>query len=125
MLREYKNDGGTWSVTEDFIHRGAQLLAADTTTGVSHFHLDHLGTPRLITDQTGKKIAYHVYWPYGEELTSTSQDVERRKFTGHERDFNGAGGPGDDLDYMHARFRSPVVGRFLGVDEVEGRADRP
>ncbi len=118
VLREYKNDGGTWSVTEDFIHRGTQLLAADTTTGVSHFHLDHLGTPRLITDQTGKKIAYHVYWPYGEELTSTSQDVERMKFTGHERDLNGAGGAGDDLDYMHARFCSPVVGRFLGVDPL-------
>ncbi len=125
MLREYKNDGGKWSMTVDFIHRGSQLLAADTSAGVSHFHLDHLGTPRLITDQTGKKIAYHVYWPYGEELTSTSQDVERMKFTGHERDLNGAGGAGDDLDYMHARFCSPVVGRFLGVDRVGGTLGIP
>ncbi|HXU29702.1 MAG TPA: hypothetical protein VN851_03905 [Thermoanaerobaculia bacterium] len=41
VLREYANNGGAWSVTEDFIHRDGQLLAADTTAGVSHFHLDH------------------------------------------------------------------------------------
>ncbi len=116
VLREYANNGGAWSVTEDFIHRGGQLLAADTSTGVSHFHLDHLSTPRLVTDQTGKKTAYHVYWPYGEELTAANQDAERMKFTGHERDLNGAAGTGDDVDYMHARFCSPVVGRFLSVD---------
>ncbi|HXU29705.1 MAG TPA: RHS repeat-associated core domain-containing protein [Thermoanaerobaculia bacterium] len=125
VLREYANNGGTWSVTEDFIHRGGQLLAADTTTGVSHFHLDHLGTPRLVTNQSGVKIAYHVYWPYGEELTVANQDAERMKFTGHERDLNGSGGVGDDLDYMHARFCSPVTGRFLGVDSVGGTDSIP
>ncbi|MEP7012661.1 MAG: RHS repeat-associated core domain-containing protein [Acidobacteriota bacterium] len=116
VLREYTNNGGAWSVTEDFIHRGGQLLAADTTAGVSHFHLDHLGTPRLVTNQSGVKTAYHVYWPYGEELTSATQDAERMKFTGHERDLNGSAGTGDDLDYMHARFCSPVTGRFSTTD---------
>jgi RHS repeat-associated protein len=125
VLREYANNGGTWSVTEDFIHRGGQLLAADTSTGVSHFHLDHLGTPRLVTNQSGVKIAYHVYWPYGEELTSANQDAERMKFTGHERDLNGAGGTGDDLDYMHARVCSPVTGRFLRPDPVLGTSTMP
>ena len=38
------------------------------------------------------------------------------KFTGHERDLANPGGPGDDLDYMHARHESPVTGRFLSVD---------
>ncbi len=42
------------------------------------------------------------------------------KFTGHERDLNGAAGAGDDLDYMHARFCSPVTGRFLSVDSAPG-----
>jgi RHS repeat-associated protein len=71
------------------------------------------------------KTAYHVYWPYGEELTSATQDAERMKFTGHERDLNGAGGTGDDLDYMHARFCSPVTGRFLGVDAIGGSLGAP
>ncbi len=125
VLREYTNNAGTWSVTETFIHRGGQLLAADTTTGVSHFHLDHLGTPRLVTNQLGVKTAYHVYWPYGEELTAANQDAERMKFTGHERDLNGAAGTGDDLDYMHARFCSPVTGRFLSFDSGQARLMQP
>jgi RHS repeat-associated protein len=47
------------------------------------------------------------------------------KFTGHERDLNGAGGVGDDLDYMHARFCSPVTGRFLSFDAGQSSLVRP
>jgi RHS repeat-associated protein len=47
------------------------------------------------------------------------------KFTGHERDLASAGGAGDDLDYMHARHCSPLVGRFLGVDPDLGNSAQP
>jgi RHS repeat-associated protein len=57
-----------------------------------------------------------VYYPFGEEATAFNQDTERMKFTGHERDLASLAGAGDDLDYMHARFCSPMVGRFLSVD---------
>jgi RHS repeat-associated protein len=50
-------------------------------------------------------------------VTDASQDGERMKFTGHERDLAGAGG-GDDLDYMHARYYSSVLTRFLNPDPV-------
>ena len=40
------------------------------------------------------------------------------KFTGHERDLANLAGPGDDLDYMHARFYSPVTGRFGSMDPI-------
>jgi RHS repeat-associated protein len=44
--------------------------------------------------------------------------TEPMKFTSHERDFNGAINVEntDYLDYMHARYYSPVMGRFLSVD---------
>ena len=42
------------------------------------------------------------------------------KFTGHERDLASPAGAEDDLDYMHARHCSPVTGRFLSVDAVDG-----
>jgi RHS repeat-associated protein len=116
VLRDYLNMGGTWSVATDYIYRDGLLLAAETQTGQRHFHLDHLGTPRLITRAGGEKVAYHVYYPFGEEATVYNQDTERMKFTGHERDLANPSIPGDDLDYMHARHESPVTGRFLSVD---------
>ena len=49
VLREYLSTG-RWSVGTDYVYRDGQLLAAETQTGQRHFHLDHLGTPRLITE---------------------------------------------------------------------------
>ncbi len=60
-------------------------------------------------------MGFHVYYPFGEEATAL-QEGQRMKFTGHERDLGDAAGAGDDLDYMHARFCSPMTGRFLAVD---------
>ena len=93
------------------------MLAAMTPEGVQHFHLDHLGTPRLITDGAGSEISRHTYFPFGEEANPPALELEWRKFTGHERDSNGIGSS-DDLDYMHARFCSATVARFLSVDPV-------
>jgi RHS repeat-associated protein len=119
VLREYLNDGGVWSVASDYVYRDGQLLAAETSTGPRHFHLDHLGTPRLITDRAGRQAAYHVYFPFGEEATAFNQDAERMKFTGHERDLASLAGAGDDLDSMHARHCSPLTGRFLSMDPAD------
>ena len=118
VLREYLADSRGWSVGTDYVYRGGLLLAAETQAGRRHFHLDHLGTPRLITRASGDRAGYHVYYPFGEEATAFNQDSERMKFTGHERDLASPGGAGDDLDYMHARHCSPVTGRFLGSDKV-------
>jgi RHS repeat-associated protein len=124
VLREYTTNG-TWSVAADSIYRNGLLLATETPQGTRHLHLDHLGTPRLISDAFGNQTAYHVYYPFGEEATAFNQDTLRAKFTGHERDLGNLGGAGDDLDYMHARFCSPVTGRFLSTDVASGKSQRP
>lgn len=118
VLRTYEASGYNWtgSVAEDDVYRNGVLLAAETSSGTRHFHLDHLGTPRLVTDANGHQVAYHVYYPFGAEATAFNQDIERMKFTGHERDLASPIGPGDDLDYMHARHASPLTGRFLSTD---------
>jgi RHS repeat-associated protein len=121
VLRHYRHVGTNWSVERDYVYAGGRLLAGtkpgDTTY---HYHRDHLGSPRLITNANGVRQAYHVYYPYGEEATAAGQDTERMKFTGHEREF-AASGVGDDLDYMHARWCSPVTGRFMAVDPLDNR----
>jgi RHS repeat-associated protein len=128
VLREYQAHAG-WSAFKDYIYRGSALLAeADSValgSAVRHFHLDHLGTVRAITNAAGQRIAYHIYYPYGQELTAFNQDTERMKFTGHERDLASLAGAGDDLDYMHARHYSLVVGRFLSIDPLPGGKNNP
>jgi RHS repeat-associated protein len=117
VLREYSYNGSTWSWSKDVVYRNGRLLAAIDTSGTKHFTLDHLGSPRLITNADRSAWAYHAYWAYGQELDTTS-DTERMKFTGHERDLQGTTATTDDLDYMHARYYNPTIGRFLSVDPV-------
>jgi RHS repeat-associated protein len=111
MLRRFTETGGSVNWTEDYIYRGGQLLAAEVPSSekVRHFHVDHLGTPRLITGNGGVQLAVHHYYPFGTELASSTADNEKVKFTGHERDAS-------TLDYMHARYYDPSMGRFSSVD---------
>lgn len=100
---------------KDYIYRGDQLLASQhTVEGIRHYHLDHLGSTRQITDGAGNQVARYDYFPFGELAFSEGETAEVMRFTGHERDFGGA--PETDLDYMHARHYSPYLGRFLRVD---------
>jgi RHS repeat-associated protein len=125
VLRELSNNAGTWFVEKDYVYRDGSLLAAATAAEILHYHPDHLGSPRLITGAGGVKKSYHLYHPYGAEATAFNQDTERLKFTGHERDLGNLASAADDIDYMHARFYQPQVGRFLGVDPVLGTAAQP
>jgi RHS repeat-associated protein len=107
---------------KDWIYRGSQLLATVSfSEGATHFHLDHLGSARLVTAEVpaASAVAQHTYLPFGGEIPPTNQDRERLKFTGHERDLSNFSSTADDLDYLHARFSSPITGRFLTVDRLQ------
>jgi RHS repeat-associated protein len=84
---------------------------------------DHLGTPRIIFDQSGalSSTKRHDYLPFGEELfagtggrTTTmgyaAGDGVRQQFTQKERDVE------TGLDYFGARYYASVQGRFTSVD---------
>ncbi len=66
-----------WTFTCDYVYRDGQLFAAVEHDGtVHHFHLDHLGTPRLITDQNDNRVALYSYYPlFGQEATDPEQMV--------------------------------------------------
>jgi RHS repeat-associated protein len=126
VLREFANAGYTWTAWEDYIYRDSLLLAGYLSNGQRrHFHLDHLGTPRLVTNAGGNQTAYHVYYPFGEEATAFDPNTDRMKFTGHERDLGSLAGTDDDLDYMHARHYSMLTGRFGSFDPVGGNPQAP
>jgi RHS repeat-associated protein len=120
VLRDFKQAGSTWTVERDYIYRDGLLLAALKPSGAAeHYTLDHLGTPRLVTDGAGHKTGLHAYWPFGEEWSpGNSQEGSPLQYTGHERDADLTG-----LDYMHARYYAATWGRFLSVDP-EMNADK-
>ncbi len=124
VLREFtsaETGGANFAMTsrvwlKDYVWRDGLLLATATPNGTLNYHLDHLGTPRLVTDINRIKVAEHAYYPFGAEINLTPHESpeEAMRFTGHERDI--VAGDGHTLDDMHARFYSASVGRFLSVD---------
>jgi RHS repeat-associated protein len=85
---------------------------------------DHLGTPRIIVDQTGDLagVKRHDYLPFGEELFAGTGgrttalgyggDGVRQQFTSKERDVE------TGLDYFLARYFSATHGRFSSPDPL-------
>lgn len=83
---------------------------------------DHLGTPRIVLDQTGSLagVKRHDYLPFGEELFAGTggralehgyaADGVRQQFTSKERDTE------TGLDYFLARYYSNTQGRFTSPD---------
>lgn len=129
VLREFTSRdgaviGGTaWQWARDYVWRDMTLLATRQSSGDSittyHYHTDHLGTPRRITDDTDQIVGVHDYFAFGPETSGGTQEpvASSLKYTGHERDSWAAATFGS-LDYMHARYYEPDLGRFLSVDPV-------
>jgi RHS repeat-associated protein len=133
VLREMTSQNGSggtlgtasWSWVKDHVWRDGQLLASrqielgSSTPSTYHYHLDHLGTPRRITNDGDQIAGVHNYHAFGRETAggTNERSLTVLKFTGHERDIAGSEGC-DTLDYMHARYYSACVGRFVSVDPV-------
>lgn len=111
-----------WYWARDYIYREGQLLAEIDGGEVLHLHLDHLGSLRQVTGSEAEVVEDHDFLPFGQE--DTLPGTKTMLFTGHERDHH-TGSAMDDLDYMHARYYSPHVGRFLSVDPVTGNPRAP
>jgi uncharacterized protein RhaS with RHS repeats len=79
-----RDAAANWS-RKDYIDRtGGLLFASVSTAGIFHYLLDHLGTPRVVTNAAGNMVESHDYFPFGLEATSTVQPLaERMQYTGH------------------------------------------
>ena len=132
LLAEYPAFGVTGSPQKEYGYRSGELLVtAEPGSKTEWLVPDHLGTPRIILDQTGSfaNVRRHDYLPFGEELfggtvenpgaggrTDTqgyvSGDGMRQQFTQKERDVE------TQLDYFLARYYSSTQGRFSSVDPL-------
>ena len=84
---------------------------------VECYHLDALGSVRLVTDEAGAVLRYHDYLPFGEEWQPQTPAKDLRLFTGKERDFE------TGLDYFGARYYRADLGTFTTVDPAQNVAE--
>jgi len=86
-------------------------------------HPDQLGTSVAQSKGTGHnnqtsgagsgvKMCEEIYTPFGEISRPSTCSKDRPGYTGHLRDTD------TGLNYMQARFQSPLIGRFLSIDPV-------
>ena len=109
----------TGETTVFVYNAGGQLVAEYSTQiiqtpQVSYLTTDHLGSPRINTDQNGQVTARHDYQPFGEEIQRASYgaDAVRKQFTSYERDDE------SELDFAQARYYNPKHGRFTTTDPI-------
>lgn len=140
ILRQYESvasaPSAQWRWVQDYVYRDGLLVGGQRESaegGRRHYHLDHLGSVRVITGDNGLEISRHDFYPFGNQITLLRQETftgfdreDPMKFTAHERDFTSFLSENTNyFDYMHARFTNPNWGRFLSVDPLMGRQDRP
>jgi RHS repeat-associated protein len=99
------------------------IVAAQQDAKVSYLTNDHLGSPRINTDEHGAVTARHDYQPFGEEITRANYgaDSVRKQFTSYERDKE------TELDYAKARMFESGFGRFTSPDPLltSGKIENP
>ena len=130
LLAEYATNAAATSPQKEYGYRTGQLLVT-AESNIKWLVADHLGTPRMIIDQTGAlaNVKRHDYLPFGEELFASaggrttangyaSGDGVRQQFTQKERDSEVG------LDYFGARYYASFQGRFAGVDPLFIEANR-
>jgi RHS repeat-associated protein len=137
---EYAYDGSSKrlqatenNVTTTYIYSGLSILYEETTTGTAcyiygpmgriakkttinneshtfYYHTDHLGSTRLVTDESKNIITTVAYHPFGGVYRESS---EHHLYTGKQKDATG-------LYYYGARYYDPETGRFITRDPLRG-----
>ena len=140
----YDGEGRRIQVTENgttttYIYSGLNVLYEENSTGTAtyiygprgrlakrttinqesntfYYHSDHLGSTRLVTDDSGNIVSAVTYRPFGEVYSE--EGSEDYLFNGKERDATG-------LYYYGARYYDPEIGRFITRDPLGGVTLKP
>jgi len=93
-------------------------VARAQTEQVYYYHMDAVGSVRMITNESGQEITRYDFWPFG-QVSGSPAVQDSRMFAGTERD--GESG----LDYFGARHYASGIGRFATVDPAGAHLSNP
>lgn len=108
------------SETTIFVYdAGGKTVAEYSTVEPPTTPKDHLGSPRITTDELGQVVSRRDFMPFGEEIYRTGYGIDsvRQKFTGYERDNE------TKLDFAQARYFNSGFGRFSSPDPLAASAN--
>jgi RHS repeat-associated protein len=99
----------------------ANALAQTTTQVVEYYHTDALGSVRAVMKQVNGpwQVTRYDYMLFGETVTPQNPPVDKRLFTGKEREAE------TGMDYFGARYYRAGLGRFTTVDPLGGHLEDP
>lgn len=120
-----------------FVYNASGTLIAEystkmpTTAKVSYLTADHLGSPRIVTDESGTVVSRHDYTAFGGDVAETlgnvggrtntqgygKPDEIRKQYTGYEHDDE------SNLEYAQARYYNSSHGRFTSIDPLIASAN--
>lgn len=86
--------------------------AAQALAGVYFIHADHLGTPRVVSDQVGTVVWKADYDAFGKATLTTNVYALNLRFPGQYFDAE------TNLHYNYFRDYDPSVGRYLQSDPI-------
>jgi RHS repeat-associated protein len=114
VIAEKNPSTGAW--TDYIFGYGGKRLAKDTSldgSGTQYYHGDHLGSARIMTDNTGTKIQDCTFNPFGEQVACSPDNTSNHhRFAGKEHDVESS------LDLMAARYYGSSMGRFVQSDPL-------
>jgi RHS repeat-associated protein len=110
VLLEYDEQG---NILKDYAY-GDGLIRSRTGGAEVFYHMDGLGSTRLLTDVNGIVSDRYNYDAYGVLLTHAGTNNNSFLFAGEQRD------SATGLDYLRARYYDPDLGRFISKDPFSG-----
>lgn len=110
MVQEQRNN---LKKTYIFEPENFKPVAQITDGKTYHYHLDHLGTPRELTDDQGKVVWKVRYKTYGNVAVKEVEEVENNlRFQGQYFDEE------TGLHYNRFRYYNPNTGQFITQDPI-------
>jgi RHS repeat-associated protein len=115
VLEEYSPDG---TVNVAYVY-GNDLINQTRSSNTTYYHVDCLGSTRLLTNAQGNITDSYDYDAFGTLTQSSGITLNSYQFTGEQYD--------SQLNnyYLRQRFYNPEVGRFNRRDTFEGKLNEP
>jgi RHS repeat-associated protein len=97
---------------------GNDLVSQSDNNETLFYHVDGLGSTRVLTDESGNIEESYNYDAYGNLIIGDASE-NAYLFAGEQRDIE------TGLDYLRARYYDPTLGRFISRDAYAGNLSDP